>query len=72
MLNLLEIEPGQRIRLRDGDTAEVIENVGDGLRLNARRPDGAEGTGFLVRTLSAWQRVNRYDTGRLRRSRAAE
>lgn len=42
MLNLLEVEPGQVIRLKDGTTAEVLENVGDGLWLNARLASGEE------------------------------
>ena len=42
MLNLLEIEPGQCIRLKNGTTAEVVENVGDGIWLNARFADGSE------------------------------
>lgn len=42
MLNLLSIEPGQVIRLKNGTTAEVVENVGDGMWLNARFPDGEE------------------------------
>ena len=42
MLNLLEIKPGQVIRLKSGTTAEVIENVGDGLWLNARLNNGDE------------------------------
>ena len=42
MLNLLAIEPGQVIRLKNGATAEVIENVGDGIWLNARFEGGDE------------------------------
>lgn len=42
MLNLLAIQPGQVIRLKNGKTAEVIENVGDGIWLNARLADGDE------------------------------
>ncbi len=42
MLNLLAIEPGQFIRLKDGSTAEVVENMGDGIWLNARRDSGDE------------------------------
>lgn len=42
MLNLLEIQPGQTIRLKNGTTAEVVENVGDGIWLNARLADGDE------------------------------
>jgi hypothetical protein len=42
MLNLLDIQPGQVIRLKSGITAEIVENVGDGIWLNARFPDGDE------------------------------
>ena len=42
MLNLLAVEPGQVIRLKSGATAEVIENVGDGMWLNARFAHGDE------------------------------
>ncbi|MBN8758477.1 MULTISPECIES: hypothetical protein [unclassified Variovorax] len=42
MLNLLEIRSGQIIRLKNGGTAEVIENVGDGIWLNVRLPTGEE------------------------------
>ena len=42
MLNLLAIEPGHFIRLRNGTTAEVVENIGDGIWLNARSADGTE------------------------------
>ena len=42
MLNLLAIEPGQIIRLKSGGTAEVVENIGDGIWLKARMPDGEE------------------------------
>ena len=42
MLNLLAIQPGQVIRLKNGTTAEVIENVGDGIWLNARFAGGDE------------------------------
>ena len=42
MLNLLAIEPGQVVRLKSGGTAEVVENIGDGIWLKARMPDGEE------------------------------
>lgn len=42
MLNLLAIEPGQVIRLKSGGTAEVVENIGDGIWLKAHMPDGEE------------------------------
>ena len=42
MLNLLAIVPGQVLRLKDGSSAEVTENIGDGIWLKARMPDGEE------------------------------
>lgn len=42
MLNLLEIKPGQVLQLKDGSTAEVVENIGDGIWLNARLESGEE------------------------------
>lgn len=42
MLNLMEVRPGQMIRLKSGATAEVVENVGDGMWLKARLEDGDE------------------------------
>jgi hypothetical protein len=42
MINLLDIQPGQVIRLKNGGTAEVLENVGDGIWLNARLENGDE------------------------------
>lgn len=36
MLNLMDVQPGQVIRMKSGDTAEVVENVGDGMWLKAR------------------------------------
>ena len=42
MLNLLDIQPGQVIRLKNGSTAEVVENVGDGIWLNVRLHGGDE------------------------------
>ncbi|MCA0213731.1 MAG: hypothetical protein LCH79_11230 [Proteobacteria bacterium] len=42
ILNLLAIEPGQVVRLKSGGTAEVTENIGDGIWLKARMADGEE------------------------------
>ena len=42
MLNLLDVVPGQVIRLKDGTTAEVVENIGDGIWLKARLAHGEE------------------------------
>ncbi len=42
MLNLLTTQPGEFIRLKSGDSAEVVENIGDGVWLKARMADGEE------------------------------
>lgn len=36
MLNLMDVQPGQFIRMKSGATAEVVENVGDGMWLKAK------------------------------------
>ena len=36
ILNLLTIEPGTKVRLIGGETAEVVENPGDGMWLRCR------------------------------------
>lgn len=35
MLNLMDVQPGHIIRLKSGATAEVVDNVGDGMWLKA-------------------------------------
>lgn len=42
MLNLFTVEPGQVLQLKDGSTAEVVENIGDGIWLKARLQSGEE------------------------------
>lgn len=42
MLNLLDVQPGQILRMKDGSTAEVTENIGDGIWLKARMDGGDE------------------------------
>lgn len=42
MLNLMDVQPGQVIRLKSGGTAEVVENVGDGMWLKAKFENGDE------------------------------
>lgn len=42
MLNLLDVMPGQILRLKDGSSAEVTENIGDGIWLKARVDGGDE------------------------------
>ena len=39
MLNLIQVTPGQRLRLRNGATCEVLENIGDGIWVQARVVD---------------------------------
>ena len=34
---LMTVEPGQKLRLKDGTIAEVVENIGDGIWVQARR-----------------------------------
>lgn len=36
MLNLLEVKPGEHVRLKGGAVCEVVENVGDGIWLQLR------------------------------------
>lgn len=36
MLNLIDVAPGQHIRLRSGAVCEVLENIGDGIWVQAR------------------------------------
>lgn len=38
MLNLLALEPGQVIRLKNGGRVEVVETVGDGMWVRVRIP----------------------------------
>ncbi len=42
MINLLTIEPGQVLLLKDGSTAQVVKNIGDGIWLEARTESGEE------------------------------
>lgn len=42
MLNLMEVQIGQWIRLKNGSTAEVTDNVGDGMWLKAKFESGDE------------------------------
>lgn len=48
MLNLLAIASGQVMRLKNGATAEVTGNPGDGIWLHARLADGTEELVFFV------------------------
>ena len=36
MLNLMDVQPGQVIRMKSGAIAEVVDNVGDGMWLNVK------------------------------------
>lgn len=42
MLNLFVVQPGQVVRLKNGSTAQVTENIGDGIWLRAKGQDGEE------------------------------
>jgi hypothetical protein len=42
MLNLLEVQPGQVVVLKNGAQAEVLENIGDGIWLKCKMADGDE------------------------------
>lgn len=42
MLNLMNMQTGQIIRLKAGTNAEVVENLGDGMWLNVRLESGEE------------------------------
>ena len=42
MLNLLAIVPGQVLRLKDGSSAEVTENIGDGIWLQLRNSESGD------------------------------
>ena len=53
MLNVLELAPGDKVRLQDGTIAEVVANPKDGVwielrYLNAPHNPGQEGTEELV------------------------
>jgi hypothetical protein len=42
MINLMTVEPGLKLRLKDGTIAEVVENIGDGIWVQARRAGESE------------------------------
>ena len=42
MLNLMDVISGQVIELKDGSTANVVENVGDGIWLKVLDASGEE------------------------------
>ncbi|MDR6522142.1 hypothetical protein EJP69_14475 [Variovorax gossypii] len=42
MLNLINVQVGQTIRLKNGAVAEVTENIGDGIWLQLRNPESGE------------------------------
>lgn len=37
MINLMNVAAGQKLQLKDGTIAEVVENIGDGIWVQARR-----------------------------------
>lgn len=42
MLNLMKVQVGQSIRLKNGTVAEVVDNIGDGIWLQLRLPESGE------------------------------
>ncbi len=42
MLNLMNIQVGQSVRLKNGTVAEVTENIGDGIWLQLRDPESGD------------------------------
>ena len=36
MLHLMHLKPGERVRLKNGSIAEVVDNMGDGIWLQLR------------------------------------
>lgn len=42
MLNLIELQEGQRVRMRSGAIGEVIENIGDGIWVQLRFVGGSD------------------------------
>jgi len=42
MLNLMNVQVGQSIRLKNGTVAEVVDNIGDGIWLQLRLPGSGE------------------------------
>ncbi len=42
MLNLMAVQVGQKVRLKNGTVAEVTENIGDGIWLQLRDPESGE------------------------------
>ncbi|SEB20598.1 hypothetical protein [Variovorax sp. YR216] len=42
MLNLMKVQVGQSIRLKNGTVAEVVDNIGDGIWLQLRLPGSGE------------------------------
>ena len=36
MINFMDLQAGQRLRLKDGAVAEVVENIGDGIWVQVR------------------------------------
>lgn len=39
MINLYHVQPGQRLKLKDGRTGDVVENMGDGQWVEVRLSD---------------------------------
>lgn len=45
MLNLMDIKPAQKLKLRSGAIGEVIENIGDGIWVQLRLLSAPAGAG---------------------------
>ena len=43
MINLMTVEPGQQLRLKDGTLALVLDNIGDGIWVQAQRAGAEDG-----------------------------
>lgn len=42
MLNLINVQVGQSVRLKNGTVAEVTENIGDGIWLQLRNSESGD------------------------------
>ena len=47
-LNLRELQPGAKLRLKDGQTLEIVSNPGDGVWVVGRRAEQAPGDEEMV------------------------
>ncbi|MDR8071883.1 hypothetical protein [Burkholderia cenocepacia] len=42
MINFMDLQAGQRLKLKDGAVAEVVENIGDGIWVQVRYLEAPE------------------------------